>query len=272
MQISQKKENSYILATGKETEYRLSILNKIYGKYTNILLNKIGLSSGMKVAIIGCGSGEGIEAIYQKIGSNGKLLCIDVSQNQINLTKTKLNDKNIDRAKYQIADIQEYQGDGQYDLVYCRFVLMHLINPQNALNNMLSLLKNNGMIVCEEHVSNTIFNYPYASSIEKYKELLHKIETKLNVDYSYGIKLFNTLCNLNLRDIQFDFYQPVFNYGEEKSLLKLSLLEEQEHYIQHNLIDNLEIEKMLTEMDEIIQDKRAIQSPGGVVQSWGRKV
>ncbi|WP_425360995.1 class I SAM-dependent methyltransferase [Candidatus Tisiphia endosymbiont of Stenodema calcarata] len=266
------KKNSYILAIGNETDYRLSILNKIYGKYTNILLDRLELRPSMKVAIIGCGSGESIDVIYQKIGQDGKLLCLDISQKQIELTKSKLSSKNIDIVEYQVADIQDYQGNEQYDLVYCRFVLIHLTHPQKALNNMLSLLKLGGTIACEEHDYKAIFNYPYARSIEQYKELLHKIEKRLSVDYSYGIKLFNTLCSLQLTDVKFDFHQPVFNGAEEKLLLKLSLLEEKEHFIKHKLIDNLEIEKMLKEMDQIIQDKTVIQSAGGVFQSWGRKL
>lgn len=84
---------------------------------------------------------------------------------------------------------------------------------------MLSLLKLGGTIACEEHDYTAIFNYPYARSIEQYKELLHKIEKRLSVDYSYGIKLFNTLCSLQLTDVKFDFHQPVFNGAEEKLLL-----------------------------------------------------
>ncbi|WP_341747944.1 hypothetical protein [Candidatus Tisiphia endosymbiont of Dascillus cervinus] len=80
------------------------------------------------------------------------------------------------------------------------------------------------------------------------------------------------MCSLQLTDVKFDFHQPVFNGAEEKLLLKLSLLEEKEHFIKHKLIDNLEIEKMLKEMDQIIQDKTVIQSAGGVFQSWGRKL
>ncbi len=56
---------------------------------------------------------------------------------------------------------------------------------------MLSLLKPGGTIACEEHDYKAIFNYPYARSIEQYKELLHKIAKRLSVDYSYGILLVN---------------------------------------------------------------------------------
>lgn len=80
------------------------------------------------------------------------------------------------------------------------------------------------------------------------------------------------MCSLQLIDVKFDFHQPFFNGAEEKLLLKLSLLEEKEHFIKHKLIDNLEIEKMLKEMDQIIQDKTVIQSAGWVFQSWGRKL
>lgn len=265
------KINSYILATGNQTDYRLSILNKIYGKYTSMLLDKLELLARMKVAVIGCGSGESIDLIYKKIGKGGKLLCLDISKEQIDLTKRKLSGKNIGNVEYKVADIQNYQGNEEYDLVYCRFLLVHLTDPEQALNNMLSLLKPNGIIACEEHDYKTIFSYPYASSIDKFKELLKAISQKLGVDYSYGVKLFHTLSKLSLKEVKFDFHLPVFNGREEKSLFKLSLLEGMAHYIDNKLIDDLEIEKMVKEMEEIIQDEIFIQSSGGVFQSWGRK-
>lgn len=271
MQIN-LNNSSYILATGDQTEYRLSILNKIYGKYTKMLLDKLKLFPSMKVAVVGCGSGESIDLIYKKIGEDGKLLCLDIDQEQISLTKRKLNGQNIKNVEYQVADIQNYQGNEQYDLVYCRFVLIHLTTPQQALENMLSLLKLGGIIACEEHDYKTMFNYPYSSSTDKYKELLRAISQKLKVDYSYGIKLFHTLCSLNLKKVHFDFHLPVFSEAEKKSLLKLSLLETKEHFIKHQLIDNFEIEKMLEEIEQAVNDRTSIQSMGGVFQSWGEKI
>ncbi|MFV9891537.1 MAG: class I SAM-dependent methyltransferase [Rickettsia conorii subsp. raoultii] len=232
---------------------------------------KLKLSLGMKVAIVGCGSGESIDLIYKKIGKDGELLCLDINQEQISLTKRKLCSQNIFNVKYHVADIQNYQGKEKYDLVYCRFLLIHLMNPQRALNNMLSLLKPGGIIACEEHDYKTMFNYPYSYSIDKYKELLKEIEQKLNVDYSYGTKLFHTLCHLNLKKVKYHFYLPVFNNAEKKLLLKLSLLETREYFIKHHLVNNLEIDNMFNEIEDFIKDRTVIQSTGGVFQSWGIK-
>ena len=165
---------NYILNTGSETKHRLSILEKIYGEYTSKLFQEINFQKGMKVAVIGCGSGSGIEQIYEKIGSDGRILCLDISAEQVSLTRSVLDSKEINNVDYIVADIEKYIVNCDYDVVYCRFVLIHLQNPILALKNMLNLIKENGFIACEEHNYEDIFNYPTSNSIDKYRALLKK--------------------------------------------------------------------------------------------------
>jgi SAM-dependent methyltransferase len=39
---------------------------------------------------------------------------------------------------------------GSFDLVYCRFLLIHLPEPERALREMFRLLKPGGILVCED--------------------------------------------------------------------------------------------------------------------------
>jgi ubiquinone/menaquinone biosynthesis C-methylase UbiE len=119
------------------------------------LFNKIGLEKNKNVVCVGCRTGNGIESIYSKIGPNRKILCLDISNQQIEEAKKKL--KSIESISYKVEDIQRADFEsqnpdecGKYDVVYCRFVLIYLQNPLQALKNMLSMLKPNGIIACEE--------------------------------------------------------------------------------------------------------------------------
>ncbi len=262
---------NYILNTGSETEHRLSILEKIYGEYTTKLFQEINFQKGMKVAVIGCGSGSGIEQIYKKIGKDGRILCVDISPEQTSLTKNILESKGINNVDYVVADIEEYIGNSDYDVVYCRFVLIHLHNPIIALKNMLSFIKEKSTIACEEHSYEDIFNYPTSNAIDKYKTLLKKISNILKLDYAFGKKLY---YEMNLLDIDISYVKkcvPLYNSYDQKTLLLLSLIEEKNHFISQNLLREGEIEGMIQEMKTIAKKKEIIQSPGSVFQCIGKK-
>ena len=262
---------NYILNTGLETRHRLNILEKIYGEYTNKLFQEINFQKGMKVAVIGCGSGSGIEQIYKKIGEDGRILCVDISPEQISLTKNILESKGVNNVDYVVADIEGYTGNCGYDVVYCRFVLIHLRNPIIALKNMLSFIKEEGTIACEEHNYEDIFNYPTSSAIDKYKTLLKKISNILKLDYAFGKKLY---YEMNLLGIDISYVKkcvPLCNFYDQKTLLLLSLIEEKHHFISQNLIKDSEIEEMIQEMETIANKKEIIQSPGSVFQCIGKK-
>ena len=262
---------NYILNTGSETEHRLSILEKIYGEYTSKLFQEINFQKGMKVAVIGCGSGSGIEQIYEKIGRDGRILCVDISPEQISLTKKTLDFKGINNVDYVVADIEEYIGNCDYDVVYCRFVLIHLRNPIIALKNMLSFIKEEGTIACEEHNYEDIFNYPTSNAIDRYKTLLKKISNILKLDYAFGEKLY---YEMNLLGIDISYVKkciPLCNCYDQKTLLLLSLIEEKNHFISQNLLKEGEIEAMIQEMQIIANKKEILQSPGSVFQCIGKK-
>ncbi|MBY0580644.1 MAG: class I SAM-dependent methyltransferase [Rickettsiales bacterium] len=262
---------NYILNTGSETKHRLSILEKIYGEYTSKLFQEINFQKGMKVAVIGCGSGSGIDQIYEKIGRDGRILCLDISPEQISLTKNVLDSKEINNVDYIVADIEKYIGNCDYDVVYCRFVLIHLQNPILALKSMLSLIKENGFIACEEHNYEDIFNYPTSNSIDKYRALLKKISNILQLDYAFGKKLYYEMNLLNIDISYIKKFIPLCTSYDEKTLLLLSLIEEKNHFISQDLLEEGEIKEMIEEMQIIADKKEIIQSPGSVFQCIGKK-
>ncbi|PWT92286.1 MAG: SAM-dependent methyltransferase, partial [Blastocatellia bacterium] len=56
-------------------------------------------------------------------------------------------DNGLENVEFRCADAATCQDDGGYDLVYARFVLTHLAEPDKCLESMLLACKPNGLIV-----------------------------------------------------------------------------------------------------------------------------
>src|SRR6516225_1484057 len=122
----------YVLATGEAADYRLRILHGLYGPGTRRVLLESGLRRGMRVADLGCG--VGIDTSAAQLAQAGERL--------------KPRGRNISFVESSATDTG--MPPESFDLVYCRFLLIHLPAPEQALAEMRSLLKPNGILVCED--------------------------------------------------------------------------------------------------------------------------
>jgi len=138
---SYAKDNSYVLKTGKEGAAILNLQHKYFSDKSIEQLEKAGLKEGQVVWDIGCGSGTMTEYIAKKVGPNGHVYAIDVSAEQLKVTKERLaNFKNVTFIEGDITSLKDLPIS-EADIVYARLVVMHIKDAKPAIQNMKNLLK-----------------------------------------------------------------------------------------------------------------------------------
>src|SRR3954471_11361409 len=133
---------SYVLATGEAAAHRLRILHSLYGPGTRRVLQESGLRAGMRVADLGCGVGMVTETLAELVGPDGQIVGIDSSGAQLAEARERL------KGRLHISFVEANATDTglpheSFDLVYCRFLLIHLRDPALALREMFALLQPN---------------------------------------------------------------------------------------------------------------------------------
>ena len=267
-----EKIEKYILPTGKADIERLKILNEVYGKYSRNTFDKINLKQGQKVAIFGCGTGEGIDYIHQKIGNEGQILCIDLSPEQIEVAKENLAKKSIHNVEYKIGDIGDIKGNESYDLAYCRFVLIHVDNPRKAIENMLSFVKSGGYIACDEFSVNWKYCYPEFDAYEKMREISLRANQHFKRDNRYGEKLYHEMLNFDVDPIEFQCNVPIFNTARKKDLMIKSWEAISNHSDIKKIATDEEFKMIIAELKSYRNDTSIYQSSGAMFQYIGRKI
>lgn len=263
--------NNYILPTGRADQKRLKILNEVCGKYSRASFDRVGLQKGQKVAIFGCGSGECLDYVHQKIGDEGKLLCIDISPEQVALTKEVLTEKGILNVEYKVADIQDVKGDESYDLAYCRFVLIHVRQPRKGIASMLSFVKRGGYIACDEHSANYKYCYPELKAFQKLKKIMKEVGEVLGKDSTYGEKLYHEMLNFDVEPVHFEFNMPIFNSARKKQLTIMSWEEIKEKGVVKEVASDEELDEIIAELKKYQNDESMFQASGSLFQYIGRK-
>ena len=98
---------------------------------------------GEKVLEIGCGAGT--DAIEYAL-NNSKVSCIDLGEDQVELTKINFKARNLDYDEIKIGNAENLQfEDAKFDLVYSFGVLHHTPNIQKAADEIHRVLKDDGV-------------------------------------------------------------------------------------------------------------------------------
>jgi SAM-dependent methyltransferase len=261
----------YSLATGEAAAHRLGILHQVYGPGTRSLLERAGVTSGMHVADLGCGVGMVTGELARLVGSRGRVIGIDVSRDQIAQARERLRGPGFTHVSFLEASATDTTlPDGSLDLIYCRFLLLHLVQPQEALSEMHRLLRPGGIIVCEDGDLTSAESEP-SSALELFAELFGRLGPTRGVDYTIGRRLYHVVRAAGFRSPEITFNQPVFASGDRKRLLELSVAEAGEAFIEAGLISAEDLDAGLAAMQQANEDENVLALMPRMAQVWARK-
>jgi SAM-dependent methyltransferase len=260
----------YALATGPAADYRLRILHDLYGPGTRRLLLEAGLRRGMRVADVGCGVGLVTALLAELIGPEGHVVGIDASAAQLAQARQRLASAGTSARFVEASATDTGLPPGSFDLVYCRFLLLHLPEPERALGEMRSLLKPGGTLVCEDGDLTSSGSEP-PSALAAFADLWGRLGPKRGVDYTLGRRLFQMVLAAGFPAPEITFNQPVVARGETKRFLELSVAEAGPAFIDAGLITAEALDRTLAEMRRLSADGTVLAVMPRMAQVWARK-
>ena len=185
------KTSEYILSTGKYGSGTLDLQHDIFKDEAFLQLQKAGLKKGIIVWDIGCGNGIMTLYLAKTVGINGKIYAIDSSEEQIKIAKKRADASGCKNVTFIVGDINTIDSR-QYDaadIVYARFLLMHVHNPQKVIALMSSLLKSGGVLASQESSMFLDNEENVNPIIKKYYNLLIEYGIINGFDYNIGVRL-----------------------------------------------------------------------------------
>ncbi|HJZ55293.1 MAG TPA: methyltransferase domain-containing protein [Gemmataceae bacterium] len=260
----------YALATGEAAAYRLSILHSVYGPGTRRVLLESGLRRGMRVADLGCGVGMVTDLLAELVGREGHVVGLDFSEEQLAQARERLAARGSNATFVQASATDTGLPPGSFDLVYSRFLLIHLTDPERALREMWTLLKPNGILVCEDGDLTTSGSEP-PSALSAFADLWGRLGHERGLDYTLGRRLFQMVLAAGFPAPEITFNQPVLARGESKRLLELSVAEAGPAFVEAGLIRAEALDRTLAEMQRLNADETVLAVMPRMSQVWARK-
>jgi SAM-dependent methyltransferase len=239
----------YSLATGEAAANRLHSLHRVYSPAGRRVLLRAGLQPGMRVADLGCGVGATTRMIAEMVGPSGHVTGLDMSAAQLEQARDLCKASGLNNADFvEASAIDTGPPRASFDIIYCRFLLLHLVDPPACLREMFALLKPGGTVVIEDGDLTTAHSIP-ASSLNSFADLFGRLGPTRGLNYAMANNLFHLVSAAGFPEPDIEIHQPAVARGEDRFLLKWSVDEASEAYIGAGLVRREEMQAIRDAMD-----------------------
>ncbi len=178
---------------------RLRMIESAFDPATIAKLKKTGIKEGWRCLEIGAGAGSIALWMSEQVGLSGKVVAIDKNTTHLQVLKG-INCEVIQ------GDILEASLEGQFDLIHCRYVLIHNKHDLEILKRIRHHLKPGGCVVLEEPDFNSalILNPTADRCVQKVNQAICKMFLDMDLDPMYGIHLPDKLMKTGYDIIHLD--------------------------------------------------------------------
>jgi ubiquinone/menaquinone biosynthesis C-methylase UbiE len=163
-----------------------------------------GLTPGMRVADVCCGSGKTTAVFRSLVGQAGTVVGIDGSDKRIQYAKKNHGAPGIEFVRKNI--LEPLEDLGTFDFVWLRFVLEYFrSNADDVVKTVSRIVKPGGILCLIDLDHNCLNHYGLSKQLESsLSDLVGTLEEKANFDPYAGRKLYSHLYRLGYSDILVD--------------------------------------------------------------------
>lgn len=245
-------QNDYILQVGDPGCGRLDILHRLLGKSTEALLATQVKDTARTILDIGCGVGNTTRYL-SRMFSNAEIYGLDNSVDQLAVAESRALDNGCPNIQWLHQNIGLFPNlQKKFDVIYLRYVLIHIANPLLVVKYLQGLLTPGGKVIIEEPTMSTAFCYPDNVSYTQSRLLLKQLSLIKGLDFEIGKKLQNTLLDLGFDVNHIKLVQPLLRTEQEKQLLMMIIKESAQSYLEYNLATEKELAEILSGLSKLI--------------------
>jgi predicted O-methyltransferase YrrM len=171
---------------------------------------------------VGCGIGAVTLRMAEIVGSTGRVVGLDVDEDCLALARHEAQTLllNVEFRSGTAGDLQETAA---YDLVFGRFVLTHLREPEKALARMVQAARPGGVVVVEDIQFTGHFSFPACRAFDRYVDLYQEVVRRKGGDPNIGPRLPGMFLDTGLANVDLEVIQPTFREGPGKQIAAVTM-------------------------------------------------
>jgi SAM-dependent methyltransferase len=260
------QRDQYFIRGGVKGRERLRILGRVMRPTTLSLFERVGICAGMSILDAGCGGGEVTLELARLTGPEGSVVGWDLDETKLELARRDAEEMGFGNVEYKLADIRQREARSEFDVVYTRFLLTHLRDPEEAVAKLSQAARPGGIVIIEDIDLGGIFCHPFSTAFQRFLDIYLEASQLNGGDPNIGLRLPGLLIDAGLENIQTNVVQPAGIVGEVKLLCAVTMESIADSVVADRLAGEAEVERVIEGLYELAHDKRSFVSHPRVVQ------
>jgi SAM-dependent methyltransferase len=260
----------YVIKGGKPGYDRLALLAAERWPDTRALLDRAGIAAGMRCADIGCGGGAVTLGIARLVAPGGTVRGIDADAVKIGLARQAAAEAGLGNAGFTVLDVRDWDEPGAYDMVYSRFLMQHLSDPEGLLRRMWAAVAEGGLLIVEDADFDGWCCDPPDEAFELFLDCYRTVLARRGGDHAFGRKLYRCALVAGIPEPQVSLVQPVYR-GEAKLLAWSTLEATADAVVSEGVATRDQVTAALASLRRFSEDPRTLISGPRVFQLWARR-
>jgi ubiquinone/menaquinone biosynthesis C-methylase UbiE len=187
---------------------RLIRQSEFYAEFTEDVLRRAGLKSGMQVLDAGCGAGDMSLLAARLVGPTGRVTGVDRSAESIALAQRRVEANAQSNISFLVGDLANLTLSESFDALIGRFVLKFLTDPAAVLNKLMRQVRAGGIVAFQE-MDIGAYGRSMSSDLPLWQQCGKWISTvfrQTGVDIQMGPKLFAVFRRAGLPEPQMNLH------------------------------------------------------------------
>ena len=237
------------------------------------LFDQIGIAPGSRVVEIGCGPQGCLELLSDRVGPEGYVVAVELSEHAVELARRFLADRGITNAEVR-------QGHGgatglekrSFDFATARLVLVNVPEPEKIVAEMVALVKPGGVVALHEADWIAHICDPALPEWDRLMQALVAYSKQNGIDLYVGRRIARMLRAAGLTDIRVNPLVHVYEPNHTRRPIFLQFVHNlRERIIELGLLSEVEFAKCVASLERHICDPDTFVMSHIFVQAWGRK-
>ena len=261
----------YVLRGGREGYDRLRVLAAARRASTLELFQLTGLRPGMRCVDLGCGSGDVTLDMAALAGPAGWVAGIDADQAKLELAREAARERGLANVVFEVADVGRWAGPGEYDFVYCRFLLQHLARPVDLLRRMWDAVRPGGVLAVEDADLEGLFCDPDNAGSSFYQRMYVEVLARNGGDPTCARRLARYFRETGIPAPEMRLLQQVNADGDAKAMPLLTLEAIADSIVHAGLATAGEVTAAIEDLRAFTTRPETLISDPRIFQVWARR-
>jgi trans-aconitate methyltransferase len=186
-----RRQALYALGHTPEEYERLRMQARVWDAATGRLLDEIGIGPGARCLDAGCGPGETMRAMAERVGPSGHVLGLDADPAIGAMTQAMLHDAGHRQCTFRAQNIiaAEPVPGAPFDLVYARLLLFHLPERADVLARLWDAVAPGGHLLVQDYDIRGVNTAPQLDWVHDVMRVITGAFAAAGADFTTGARL-----------------------------------------------------------------------------------